>query len=245
MIKNDKGIYQFETLLSFKELTHGFSTRQFGDMSTVWIKADNTLDAFTNALGVDVSDIVLMEQVHGDTIADVVLSDKRSFINKTDGLVNGDKKTFLCVRTGDCVPILAYDPKHHVVGVAHSGWKGAMRNIAAVLVLQMVEKGADAATLVIGLGPSIRDCCYDIDQERADMFGLVFPDFAQYILKEKNGAVYLSLQELISRQLQKVGVMKDHIEDSMICTKDHSDEFYSYRDKEYPFGLFAGIIGMR
>ena len=69
----------------------------------------------------------------------------------------------------DCVPILLYDPRRHVLGLAHAGWRGTVGKIAAETVRTLTEAfGTDPADIVAGIGPSIGPCCYEVGQEVID-----------------------------------------------------------------------------
>lgn len=242
MIQNDAGVYQFSSFLRFENVIHGFSTRAFGDLKREGIKEN--IQQFSSALAISQEAIVCMDQIHGNTVAHISKADRGLFIAETDGMVADDPATFLCVRTADCVPMLAYDPVAKIGGVAHAGWKGSLSNIAEKLIEGMKNAGADEATIRIGIGPSIRVCCYSIDNNRASLFASAFPKIADTILEQRDGVMYLNLQQLVMQQLIKVGILQFHIEDSAICTHDKSYEFFSYRDKKVQPGLFAGIIGL-
>ena len=62
----------------------------------------------------------------------------------------------------DCVPILAADARHGVIGVAHAGRVGAAAGIASRLVETMCSVGALPADLSVRIGPSICGRCYEV-----------------------------------------------------------------------------------
>ena len=43
--------------------------------------------------------------------------------SRADGIVTDRREVTLVMRFADCVPIIAYDPRRHVAGIAHAGWK--------------------------------------------------------------------------------------------------------------------------
>lgn len=242
MVKNKAGIYQFSSFLKYKNVVHGFSTRSFSSFRRESV--EHAMPRLVAVFNISQKDITYMEQVHGNKVSGVSKADITTFIPQSDGLVSKEKSCFLCIRTADCVPIMAFDPGTNMCGVAHAGWKGALSNIATELVERMADLGSKISEIRIGIGPSIRVCCYAIDKHRATHFITVFPAVADTILEERKGVTYLNLQKLVMTQLQSIGVQKEHIEDGGICTHDKSDEFFSYRDKKSQPGLFAGIIGM-
>jgi len=242
MIKNSDGIYQFESLLAFPELIHGYSTRAFGDMGSEDIK--ESFPQFASALHISIDSVILMEQVHGSFVRVVLEKSVGNRSEQTDGMISDQKNVFLCVRSADCVPLLAYDPEKKMCGIAHAGWKGAISDIAAQLISKMKKLGSNVPDIRVGIGPSIRVCCYAIENDRRALFAETFPEYAATILQARNGVVFCSLQALVKLQLESVGIIKDHIEDSGMCTKDMKETFYSFRRNNRSEGVFAGIIGM-
>lgn len=244
MIKSKRGIYEFALFQQFPQLVHGFSTRELGSF---YFSEDQTTNdvvlKMAKTLQIDKDAIVLMNQVHGDTVA-TITNKKEQYLPKTDGLITKARDIFLCVRVADCVPLLLYDPIHHIAGAVHVGWRGALKNIAGKTVEKMISLGADVEEIRAGIGPSIRSCCYDIQLDREILFAEQFPALHDKIIEKKNGKTYLNLQSLVRLQLTKASVLDRYIEDSEICTADHTDEFFSYREKDIQ-GRFAGIIGVR
>src|SRR5512138_548278 len=43
----------------------------------------------------------------------------------------------LFMRFADCVPILVQDPRNGIVGIAHAGWMGTLRDVASITVHAM------------------------------------------------------------------------------------------------------------
>ena len=244
MTRNSNGIYQFALFQQFPGLVHGFSTRQFGDMSYENILEKDILSVFTNVLTLENDSIIFMEQTHSNTVTFVPDFNKKSYIKAVDGIATDVTNMFAVVRTADCVPLLFFDPQSGITGVSHAGWKGALSGIATNMIEMMIKKGARSDSIRVGIGPSIRNCCYQIDKERVMLFRNAFPHWEKEIFLQKNDATYVSLQKLVQLQLISIGVKHEHIEDSEICTRDSIEEFFSFRGKDtMPFGLFGGIIG--
>ena len=241
MVKNKNGVYQFISFIGYPHLVHGFSTKDFGNMAKE--ADDSSFHSFAATFGIGVDQTVRMDQVHGNKVAYVSEKEKGSYIPDADGMVTDRSGMLLSVRSADCVPVLAYDEFHSVIGVAHAGWKGALSGIAGELISEMGKLGSVPQHIRIGLGPSIRDCCYTIDKDREATFADAFPRYREHILTKKDDQIFLSLQTLIRLQLRDKGIQESMIEDSGICTKDNATTFYSFRDTK-DAGLFAGVIGM-
>lgn len=237
--KSHRGVYTSDLLSSIEGLQHGFTTRVHGDMRDT--------KNITSLLGHDVV-VVQAQQVHGSAIKTISSNvDKDNVFDNVDGLISadGENKFVLVVRTADCVPILTVDPDHHIVGVAHSGWKGTVARIANGLIGAMVKAGATVTKIRVVLGPSIGACCYNVHNDRMKLFAAAFGRNAKG-LTEKNGEFFLDLEATIVEQLIQSGVKKAHIEMAQMCTASLHPEFFSYRkDSKATFGEMIGYIGYK
>ena len=50
----------------------------------------------------------------------------RETVPGIDALVTDEAGIPMYTSYADCVPLLFYDPEHHVAGMAHSGWRGTV-----------------------------------------------------------------------------------------------------------------------
>ena len=74
--------------------------------------------------------IKFISQIHSNKIVEI----KQKNIGKKysgDGLITGSKQIALGVLTADCCPIFIFDKNKRYICALHSGWKGALKNIAA------------------------------------------------------------------------------------------------------------------
>ena len=234
--KIDNGIYTSTLLSSIEGLKHGFTTRAHGDM--------RDKDMIKNFLGTD--QFLRPQQVHGTRvhfIDDTQIHD--GIEDGADGLVSVFKHphTMLTVRTADCVPMLAVDAKEKITGVAHSGWKGTRGNIAKTLIEEMVLRGAHVQDIYVALGPSIGSCCYVVESDRAQEFRIALGADTTSVV-ERDGHMYLDLEQAILDQLALLGIERSHIDASHLCTASLYPEFFSYRkDSKDTFGEMIGFIG--
>ena len=238
------GVFYFEKFLAFPQLIHGFSTRQFGSMRPSDSNSEKSREKFLNVLRKNPSKLIRMNQVHGNTVSWVTAQEEGAVIETTDGLLTKGKDMLLGVITADCVPLLLYDSKKGYCGVIHAGWRGVYNEIVQGTIKQMIEKGSESKDIVVGIGPSIRVCCYEVDKGHFEMFTSKFPQWNGF-LKEKDGKSFFDLSILVKYQLQSMGIRDDNIEDSKICTADTMEDFYSYRKEGKKFGEFMGVIGIK
>jgi len=176
------------------------------------------------AAGVDIPQVFWRKQIHGDDILLVqggVVSSKGC--PDADAYITDEKYLPIAIRTADCVPVFIYDPKSHVIGLAHAGWKGTYKAIALKTVQEMREKyNSQSSDLKVVLGPSIRECCYQIGEE----FREYFPNH----VKDQGGHLYVDIISANRDQLLHVGILKENIIDSGICTCCNKNYFSFRRD---------------
>lgn len=86
-----------------------------------------------------------------------------------DGIITVNKSLMPVVTVADCVPIYLYDSVTGVFGIVHSGWKGTGIAVDAIN-LACKNYGSKVEDFSVVIGPHIHDCCYIVDQNRADYF---------------------------------------------------------------------------
>lgn len=195
------------------------------------------------ALGVDPARVVSARQVHGDRVARVGAADGGSTLESTDALITDVPGLLLLLRFADCVPVWLYDPRHHVVGLAHAGWQGTARCIAAKTVCAMGEAfGSRPEEILAGLGPAIGPCCFEVGADVIEALRGAVADVDALLSASPSGTAHLDLWRANTVQLQAVGVT--HIETAGICTSCHVDAFYSHRREAGRTGRFAVVAGL-
>lgn len=201
-------------------------------------------------LGFSAGSYVFASQVHGNLVAIVNEEDKgkgafdrSSYLCDVDAMVTNQKGICLVTQAADCVPILFFDPVRNVIGAAHAGWKGTVAKIPAEVVKTMIaEFGSNPEDLVVGIGPSIGSCCYEVGDEVVAMVNNVFGSENGLILdNEKFSKPVFDLWEANRRTLVEVGVKIENIEIAGMCSKCNNHLFFSARAGD--LGRFgAGII---
>ena len=155
---------------------------------------------YLTALGLDAARLVTPEQVHGEAIARVTARDASrgalsydDAIAATDALITDEEDLPLLLCFADCTPILFLDPVRRAVGIAHGGWKGTVRRIAAKTVRRMQDEfGSRVEDILVGIGPSIGPCCYEVGAEVAEQFRAAFPGHERELFTEPQPGHYSS-----------------------------------------------------
>ena len=180
---------------------------------------------------------VTLRQVHSATVqlADG-LHDREA---EGDALVTDQVGLSIGVRTADCVPILLLDPDSRAVGVVHAGWRGAAAQILRETVLMLTERfGTHPAQLQAAIGPCIRPCCYEVNEEVAVRFLPWLP----HLKPDRPGKYHLDLAQANAAQLLEAGLTSGHIFDSGLCTSCNPAHYHSYRRESSDPGRMLSVI---
>lgn len=243
---------------------HGFSTRlggvsrgYLGSMNLSFHRGDDPAAVrenhrrFAAAVGYDETRAVFSDQIHETKIYKVTQSDAGKGIVKDtdivgiDGLVTDCPGIPLLTFYADCVPLFFHDPVKHVVALAHSGWRGTVAGMGAVMVHTMQnEYGCRAEDIMCAIGPSICGNCYEIGEEVAKEFKKRFPkeEYPDVMRAGKPHKYYLNLWEANRRILQEAGIPKEQIEVTDLCTCCNPEFLFSHRASHGKRGNLAAVI---
>lgn len=183
-------------------------------------------------------------------------------IRQGDALLSQEREVALALSFADCVPITFYDPKKHVMGIAHGGWRGTARGIVMETVQEMqTHFGCRTEDIYAGIAPAIGPCCYEVSQEVEDLF-LGHQEFAEQPTQPKyqenirasatfstlqlptGPSLRLDLQETNRQQLLQAGLVNQQIETMRICTACHTEQFFSHRKEQGKTGRFVVIMAL-
>ncbi len=200
-------------------------------------------------LGFAIPQMVLTNQVHGDTVRVVTKSDAKNSISnrdypECDGLITNDPGVALMVFSADCTPILFCDPVSGAVGAAHAGWRGTALGIAGKVVSAMAENfSCDPKNICAAIGPNIGPCCFETDADVPDGMLAAFGSDAAPFITPKNNKFFVDLKGLNALSLRRAGV--ENIEISTHCTACRPDLFWSHRVTKGHRGSQGAVIVCR
>ncbi|MBQ7432838.1 MAG: peptidoglycan editing factor PgeF [Lachnospiraceae bacterium] len=248
-------------------VVHGFSTKLGGVSEGCYATMNlrvNSEDERANvvenyrrigaAIGFDVENVVLSDQTHTTNIRVVTEADagKGLFVPKDyediDGLITNVPGLTLATFYADCVPLYFVDPVHGAIGLSHSGWRGTVNQMGACTVAKMQETfGSDPADLLVCIGPSICQDCYEVSEDVAEAFQSAFPQWQSEIVKPgaREGKYQLDLWKTNERILLEAGIRPEHLAVTNICTKCNSDLLYSHRVMGSQRGNLAAFLGLK
>ena len=258
---NSKDDLKYYTIDEFKEtglVKHGFSTRCGGVSENEYKsmnlrmhcddKLENILknyEIFSREIGVNFENLVFSNQVHCDTIKSVGKEDMGNGILKPQkwdgaaGLITNEPGVPLCIFAADCVPVFFLDRNKKVIALVHSGWKGTALKIGAKCVEKMAaEYGSNPKDILVGIGPSIGVCHFEVGDEVADVFRDTFGD----AVLEMHEKWHVNMQKAIEISLLEQGISKENIINADICTYCNSELLFSHRKTNGKRGVMAGIM---
>ena len=168
--------------------------------------------------------------------------------NKTDGLVTNKKNIILSTTNADCIILMFYDPEKKVIANIHSGWRGTIQRISVKVVQVMIEEfGSNPKDILCAICPIIRKCHFEVDRDVMEMFEKEFFKIKDNIIfeKVKDKKCLVDTVYINKKILEEVGIKKENILDSGICSVCNSDLIHSYRVEKQGYSLNTGIIEIK
>ena len=186
-----------------------------------------------NALNLE--HLLFANQVHGATIH-CVTSKNLSIHPQADGLITDLKGVGLAIAHADCQAALFYDPKKHIIGIAHAGWKGSAQNIYAQMVAALRDLHCDPKNLLVAISPSLGPDHYECKNYKTELP----QDFWSFQVKPN----YFNFWDISRKQLTECGIPAKNIEIAEMCTFCNEKDFFSYR-RDKNTGRNASVIALK
>ena len=214
---------------------------------------DNEFRRLEKEIDYEFGNKVLPIQTHSTNIAIVNEDNINDIFDDCDGVITNLKNVALGTISADCQCILLYDKKNQVIGSIHSGWKGTRNKIIVNAINMMIDSfNSDPKDIICCICPSIRQCCFEVDEDVKDLFYNKYKDLKNIdeIIKigdkkEDKQKYYIDTVKINIELLKNIGLKEENIIDSGICTMCHSKEFHSYRTDGKNFGVNGAIIAIK
>ncbi|ARK31080.1 peptidoglycan editing factor PgeF [Halalkalibacter krulwichiae] len=249
------------------QLVVGFTTRDGGTSKSPfsslnmgfhvgdeWESVLQNRQLVANDLNISLENWIGTEQVHEADIQKVTMEDAgkgsrslKTAIAHTDGIYTNEKDLLLTSLYADCVPLYFYSPSHEVVGLAHAGWRGTVKNIGAKMVqVFKTQENIRVEDIHVAIGPCISKQAYEVDQKVIDEVTKSLPVDNGNLPYETigNNKYLLDLREINKNQLIEVGILPDHIINSSICTTLDT-RMFSHRAENGKTGRMMSFIGIK
>ncbi len=181
--------------------------------------------------GFERDSVVIAKQIHSKRV--MYVDKMPTELPECDGFVTDKRGIAVAIKTADCTPILLCDSEAGVVGALHGGWRGAAAGIAAEGVAVMAAHGAKIENIEVAIGPSARDCCYEVAADFvlavSDMMG---GENAEGFIYKRNGKMYADVVGINIFYLLSAGIASEKISVCGECTQCgyKSGLFLSFRE---------------
>lgn len=229
-----EGVLQLENLHVLPGIEHGFSTRR--------ARIEDALR----------SPVARLRQVHGADVhrlpADA--ASRRPYFEAevdkrppADALSTDAPGVAVAVAVADCMPLLIADPQARAVAAVHAGWRGLAAGVVENTVAAMAAAyGSHPADLVVGIGPSIGPCCFEVGPEVLEAFAARGYGDEARVVRPPGTRPHADLRAVAAAILRRLGVEPQNVADAALCTKCNSEWLWSYRrDGDNAGRMLCGI----
>lgn len=270
IVKDGVQYLQFKKLLKYSDIVaHAYSIGTDVNFRTARVnkqelpeqefnKAIQDYQNLCEAINVDYKNVVKTNQEHTDNIAIASKKINQDFpdinldeYSRTDGIVTQKANLVLSTTNADCILLLFFDPVTKTIANTHSGWKGTLQRISVKTVEKMVnEFNCKPENIICCICPSIRKCHFEVDKDVKDLFLEEFEDLdisknIDIMEKQKNKEKWNIDTVLINRIiLEQLGLKKENIVDSGLCSVCHKDLIHSFRVEKQGYGLNTALISI-
>ena len=204
-------------------------------------------EIFGKTIGMPYQKWVTVQQVHGMEVIEHHLAGKGAtnlddVIPCADGILTNEEAIPLVTFYADCVPIYLFDEIERVISLIHSGWKGTVGRISANAVKKLIKKGCKLNNIKAIIGPSIGQCCYEVDRPVIDKFKEAFSSWENLLRPVDEEHASLDLWSANFTVLRESGIKDTNIYSTNLCTCCHEELFYSYRRDKGKTGRMAACL---
>jgi YfiH family protein len=250
--KKDLPYFEIPEIAALGWVEHGFLTRKGGvslpPYESLNLSHDNgdrdervskNRVRVAATFGFESNRLVLLNQMHQDRIL-LLREPNQTTASRLeyDALITDTPRTFLGIRTADCLPILIVDRRRKVIAAVHAGRQGTGLHITAKVLRKMGEAfGCQPHDFLIAMGPSIGPCCYEIDEK------VFLPEWSPFATSREAGKWMLDLGRINIAQMEGEGIKRRQISWINLCTCCHGDLSFSYR-RERRTGRQLSFIGI-
>jgi polyphenol oxidase len=250
-------MYFSKKISEFTNIRHSFFSKKGGVSKDIYSSLNcglgsmdekknvlNNLSIVSKKIGVDENSLFTMNQTHSNK---VVVIDENNQDNKrvnADAIITKIKNIAISVLTADCVPILIYEKKNHIVGCVHAGWRGAINGIVENTLNQIIRMNKDNS-IYIAIGPCISLKNYEVGKEFYDKF-VNKNKINETFFLNKNDKFYFDLRKYVNFRITKFDIKS--VENIDLDTYAEKENFFSFRRSrkqgEKDYGRCISAIGL-
>jgi len=216
-----EGIIQLEALSRLQHIRHGFETRT-GRLAEVVPQP-----------------IARLHQVHGTEVLRLPAEDDglEPFLRHTpadrpaaDALMTNRLGVTVAVAVADCLPMLIADRGGHAVAAVHGGWRGLAAGVLETSIAAMgAEFDSEPGDLVLGIGPAIGPCCFEVGPEVLEAFATRGYGDQAAVAGSPGERPHVNLPAVARQVAMDCGIPATSIATADLCTLCNADWLWSYR----------------
>ena len=234
------------------EIIYRFSNREDGNLSFKWAtdkqEALENRRKFLEKLGVNLEDCVCMSILDSDQVVEVNkdmkgfgMSDVSQAV-KADAIFTKEFDVGLLLLTGDCLPIVLFDPVARVLALAHLSWKSTEAKLLSRVIEKMQAHNSKPSDVVVYIGPGIHGGSYKFENPIQKNL----PGWESFLEDLPDGQTAVDIVGYNTKQLIDSGISKENIEVCPIDTATDQNMFSHYRSVRTgePEGRFVTVAMM-
>ena len=247
---------------AFSTREGGVSTGMYSSMNLAFTRGDDpekvseNYRLFGESIGVSREQMVFSDQQHTTNVMEVTSAHhgmgiirERNF-SDIDGIMTSEPGVCLVTSYADCVPLYFVDPVNRAIALSHSGWRGTIGNICQKTVDEMNRLyGSKPEDIIACIGPSICADCYEVGSDVADVFIETYGDYADTVVLPHNenipGKYQLDLTRANVINMEKAGILPEHISVPDLCTCCNKDVLHSHRGSRGQRGGLCAFLMIR
>ena len=222
---NNVDLIKFRAFDQEPEVVAAFAIAGFRD--TDYAHPPMNYHRLADAIGVDPEKIAIVEtQDHSDKIDRI--ESAIEFHNHVDAIITNKRGISLTMRTADCIAVLVYDRVHHAIANIHSGWRGTLLRIAPKTIERMKQEyGTESKDVIVALCPSIGPDHFEVMEDVRAKFEAEYG--TEHIKAAGPDHFLIDSPACVIDSLVEIGVPRENIHLSNLCTVCHQNVIHSYR----------------
>lgn len=250
MIIENKKYIQAKELLNYN-IIHMYTKKPFTFDSKAEIskQKENLLELET-IINHKFDKIIRPIQTHSSNIKIITEDTINDSLEDTDAVITNLKNVALVTISADCQNIIVYDKAKEVIANIHSGWKGTLNKILSKTINEMIKYyNTNPKDIISFISPSIMDCCFEVDEDLVNQFQNNFNNIDNFIkkgeIKENKQKYYIDTIKININEMIDIGVLKENIFTTEICTKCDNKNYHSYRVDKEKAGRNCCLVALR
>ena len=226
----------------------GISKKNYSSLNCSLSSGDNkklvkeNINIALKKINLEKSSLKTVKQINSNKVLEITNNNLNKKI-ECDGMITQDTNISLAILTADCCPIFIFDKNKKYICALHSGWKGALKNIAAKGIEYFVKQKIIKKNIVVLIGPCLSFKNFEVSKDFKSKFiskNKKYSIFFKYKNKDKD---LFNLRRLINFQFKELGIK--NIYNINKDTFSNKRVFFSHRRESQKFrdtGRMLNII---